>query len=127
MTNIANLRPPWKPGESGNPDGRPARAKLSELFVHDVNVTWGKYGAKILDDMAKKDGRGFAFLCSKLIPQNVVVDLQARQSPLDDNDLAILRAIKEAIPNAGELSPEQVFQHTLAALRAYGAVTIEST
>lgn len=29
--NTANLRPPWKPGQSGNPAGRPKRKTFTEL------------------------------------------------------------------------------------------------
>jgi uncharacterized protein DUF5681 len=29
---IENLRPPWKPGESGNPSGRPKRRRLSDAY-----------------------------------------------------------------------------------------------
>lgn len=38
--NVANLRPPWKPGESGNPGGRPAgiRAKTRELIGESGEV-----------------------------------------------------------------------------------------
>ena len=29
---LKNLRPPWKPGESGNPNGRPRKRPLSEAY-----------------------------------------------------------------------------------------------
>jgi hypothetical protein len=29
---LANLRPPWKPGESGNPSGRPKKKPVTELY-----------------------------------------------------------------------------------------------
>jgi len=121
MANIANLRPPWKPGESGNPVGRPARTKLTEQFVADVSDAWNRHGAKILDNMAQRDGRDFAHLCAKLIPANVVVDLQARTGALDDADMALLKAIKAEVVGANDMSPAEVFEHTRAALRAYGA------
>src|SRR5262245_66046695 len=56
MANISNLRPPWKPGESGNPNGRPIRTRLTEQFVADDSDTWSRHGSRILDDMAKKAG-----------------------------------------------------------------------
>ena len=47
--SLANLRPPWKPGQSGNPKGRAkgskntfesiVRAKLAEQLPGDVNGT----------------------------------------------------------------------------------------
>jgi hypothetical protein len=29
---IENLQPPWKPGESGNPTGRPKKRQLTECY-----------------------------------------------------------------------------------------------
>ena len=31
--NKANLRPPWKPGESGNPSGRPKRRPITDSYI----------------------------------------------------------------------------------------------
>ena len=41
------LREPWKPGESGNPAGRPkgSRNELSEEFVAEVYADWCEHGA----------------------------------------------------------------------------------
>src|SRR5262249_6669713 len=37
--SLANLRPPWKPGQSGNPDGRPKDA-LSRILREIVEAEW---------------------------------------------------------------------------------------
>lgn len=34
---LANLRPPWQPGESGNPGGRPKRKPITELYEKLLN------------------------------------------------------------------------------------------
>ena len=34
---LANLRPPWKPGESGNPSGRPAKKPITEMYERILN------------------------------------------------------------------------------------------
>ncbi len=31
--NKSNLRPPWKPGESGNPSGRPKRRPITDCYI----------------------------------------------------------------------------------------------
>jgi hypothetical protein len=31
--NTGNLRPPWKPGESGNPGGRPKKKPLTDAYA----------------------------------------------------------------------------------------------
>lgn len=56
--NTSGLKPPWKPGESGNPKGRPKgvtlseayRAKLDEMFP-GTNHTWAE---EIAERMAKQ-------------------------------------------------------------------------
>ena|SRR5436853_4742479 len=31
--NKSNLRPPWKPGQSGNPSGRPKRRPITDSYI----------------------------------------------------------------------------------------------
>lgn len=38
----ANLRPPWKPGESGNPAGRPSRPSFEELVQEVLDKSHGE-------------------------------------------------------------------------------------
>jgi len=33
-----NLKPPWKPGESGNPSGRPKRISISDLYAEILEM-----------------------------------------------------------------------------------------
>ena len=51
------LRPPWKPGESGNPAGRPkgSRNKLSEEFVAEVYADWCEHGAAAIETVRERD------------------------------------------------------------------------
>ena len=44
------LREPWKPGESGNPAGRPkgSRNKLGEEFITEIYNDWCQHGAAAL-------------------------------------------------------------------------------
>jgi len=36
MANEGNLNPPWQPGESGNPDGRPKGSKNLSTLLHEA-------------------------------------------------------------------------------------------
>jgi hypothetical protein len=56
-----------------------------------------------------------------LLPSDVAISIQAQTPVLDARDLSILRAIRDAIPNANELTPEAVLQFTLDAIRSYDA------
>jgi hypothetical protein len=125
MANISNLRPPWQPGESGNPNGRPARTRLTEAFVADFADSWGKHGPRVLDELARKQPQAYTALAVKMVPQNVIVDLQARSGALDEADLAILRAIKAGIPDANSREPGEVMNYVLEAIRAHSGRVIE--
>ena len=53
--SLKNLRE-FEPGQTGNPNGRPAGARLTERFIADVADSWEQHGAQILQEMAKKSG-----------------------------------------------------------------------
>lgn len=35
--SLKNLRPPWKPGESGHPEGRPTKKPITEAYTELAN------------------------------------------------------------------------------------------
>jgi len=47
----------WKPGQSGNPKGRPigARQKISEQLLADLATVWETHGASVLERLAMTD------------------------------------------------------------------------
>ena len=66
----ANLRPPWKKGQSGNPKGRPkgSRNKLSESFLKDCRAAWKENGKDALAKMAAERPGDFAKMVAGLVP-----------------------------------------------------------
>jgi hypothetical protein len=70
---------------------------------------------------AKHSPEVFFATCSKLIPRDVELTVKQHYSALDESDLMILRAIRDAIPNANELAPQAVLSHVLEAIRAHNA------
>ena len=65
----------WKPGESGNPLGRPigTRNRFSEKFVSDIAAAWDKHGGSVIERMVRNEPARFAELCGRLIPKDVQV------------------------------------------------------
>jgi hypothetical protein len=128
--SLKNLRP-WQQGQTGNPNGRPtARSRLTERFIADVSQTWAESGASILKRMAAKEPTRFADLCSRLIPKDVTLSLEARLpgnlAPADwDLVMELLQAIKQALPDAGEQRPGDVLNFALEALRSYSAKVVD--
>jgi len=80
----SNLRPPWKPGQSGNPAGRPigSRSKLTEDYLDAVYRQFQEHGPCILHEMAtsKKMSERIRFieLVADLLPRNATIDLNVQ-------------------------------------------------
>src|SRR5262245_40290081 len=118
--SLQNLKPNWQPGQSGNPAGRPNRARLTERYVSDIAASWEKHGAKVLEAMATKSPTQYADLCSRLIPKDVSVTLQTRLpgnlEPADwQTFMEVLGAIKQALPG-DQRQPGEIGQFVLEAI-----------
>jgi hypothetical protein len=80
--------------------------------------------------MARKDGRSFAHLAAKLIPQDVSLSISARlpgDLPPDDWQamLELLSAVKTALPD-DKRQPGAIAQLVTEALRLHSAKLVES-
>jgi hypothetical protein len=80
---------PWKPGQSGNPAGRPkgSRNKLSEQFLTDVLNEWEQHGAVAVSDMREKSPGDFVKMVASLLPKDVNLNLTDNLSELSDDEL----------------------------------------
>ena len=71
---------PWKPGQSGNPKGRPlgSRNKLSEEFFRDLCDAWQAFGKPALMTAAWTHPLEFVRLVASLMPR----ELEATITPV---------------------------------------------
>jgi Family of unknown function (DUF5681) len=120
----------WRPGESGNPAGRPigTRNKFSEQFLSDVAATWAKHGGTILEKMAVEESARFAELCGRLIPRDVQLTIGQRlPGGLEPDEwqalLAVLQAVKIALPD-DKRQPGEIAVFVTEAIRMHGAKLI---
>jgi hypothetical protein len=115
----------WKPGQSGNLNGRPVghrtRQQFSAQFLADLAEVWAEHGKETMLRTAKTSPETFFATCARLLPKDVELTIRQHYTGLDESDLMILRAIRDAIPNANELEPQAVLEYALDAIRAYGA------
>ena len=68
---------------------------------------------------AKENPSAFTAICARLLPAEASIMLE-RVTPqgLDQEDLAILRAIKQSLPDANSRTPSEVLNYVLDAVRA---------
>jgi len=112
----------WKPGQSGNLNGRPVghrtRQQFSAQFLADLAEVWAAEGKQTMLATARAQPETFFATCARLIPKDVQLTVSQHYSfDLDPADLEILRAIKQAIPDAGQRQPGEVFNAVLEAIR----------
>jgi hypothetical protein len=117
----------WKPGQSGNPNGRPVgtRQAFSNGFLKDLAEVWQAHGKDTMLHTAKTQPTTFFAVCARLIPNDVKLTVEQTYGGLDQADYAILRAIKESLPAANSESPQAVLEFVRDAVQAAAATTIE--
>lgn len=73
---LANLKPPWQPGQSGNPAGREkgSRNKLQEAFLTDFLELWALHGRSALERVAKNNPVDFVRAAVAILPKQIEVD-----------------------------------------------------
>jgi hypothetical protein len=73
--NTNGQQKPWlfKPGQSGNPGGRPkdSRNKLAEDFLDDVYQLWQRHGSKAVETMATSEPGKFCQMVAGLLPKEM--------------------------------------------------------
>jgi hypothetical protein len=127
--SLRNLTP-WKPGQAGNPlginAGRPkgSRQRFSRAFLADLAEVWQAKGKATMEHCASTQPETFFAVCARLIGPEVKMTIESEPVGLEPGDIAVLGAIKEAIPNADKMSPEQVLHHVLEAVQAFESKVI---
>jgi hypothetical protein len=91
----------FKPGQSGNPAGRPkgARSHLSASFLDDLKLTWSELGLDALRRCAATDPGRFCQIVAGLLPRDVRIDTHITVDPGEFIDR--YRAARTMLGNAG--------------------------
>lgn len=64
---------PFKPGQSGNPAGRPkgARSKLGEAFLDALLTDFATHGVKAIQDMRDKSPADYVKVVASILPKEI--------------------------------------------------------
>ena len=116
----------WKPGQSGNPAGRPvgARQRIAERLLEAIAEKWELHGDSVLDRLAADDPKAFAQIAYGLLPRDVFVSVEQRTpGNLDAADWALMLQVLDTIKQCASIDarPAEIFATIEGALRSHFA------
>lgn len=84
----ANLKP-FKPGQSGNPAGRPkgSRNKFSEKFLEDFHASWLENGKAAIEMVRLEDPVAYLRIAASLLPKTLNLGAGDDLTSLSDEEL----------------------------------------
>jgi hypothetical protein len=67
----------WKPGQTGNPKGRPtgARQRIAEKLLSDIAEVWQACGIDVLKRLAVEEPAKLAQIAYGLVPKDIFLNV----------------------------------------------------
>jgi hypothetical protein len=75
MSRLKPSSPPWRPGQSGNPAGRPIgnRNKLNEKFILALHDDFVQHGTKVIEQVRKDKPDVYLKVIASILPRELHV------------------------------------------------------
>ena len=98
---------PFKPGQSGNPKGRPkgARSKFAEEFLKDLLADWQEHGAEAIRETRLTKPEMYLRVAASVVPKDHNINLTDERG-LDDYSLAELLALRNELADIEDAERE---------------------
>jgi hypothetical protein len=80
---------PWKPGQSGNPTGRPkgARNKLGEAFIEALHDDFNEHGVAAIQVVRAEKPDQYLKVIASLLPKDINLNVNDSFNELTDDEL----------------------------------------
>lgn len=94
---------PFKPGQSGNPAGRPkgARSKLGEEFLQDMLADWAANGKAVIEAVRADKPEQYLKVVASILPKEMNLRVNDFDDLTDDQLARQLASIATQLANAG--------------------------
>lgn len=90
---------PYKPGQSGNPAGRPkgARSKLGEAFLEAMHADFEQHGTEVIARVRDEKPDQYLKVIASILPKDLNVNINNMDDLTDDQLIQRIRQLDSAI------------------------------